>query len=644
MIRPGEAHPRPDLREDERGTLLITGLMMGCGLITVCWYMLETWRDVMQREGVQVAADAVAAGGAAWYAAGMNILAFINVAMALMLAVFVAVRAAELLGVATFIVAAALSFVFPGAAVVANAGMKLSEFAFKLENKMQKPWMRALNLATTSERAVAVAFPYLSVAASTVSAYTLGAQDSTGGGAAGTLALAPTVLDEALAGELKRAPGKPLGVTAKGATDKRPVVPVVPERMGRLGEGGRGILEKVKSKIPNSKVASLVNVGNLAGSMPVEAEEYAQVCSRAAERLSSLLHLIPGLSAIDGFVDKAAAFLGGNLPSLVCQPVSEAASSIEANMEAEADKEADGALEKRADELALAACPKETQGDVRLREAKRNKCIADTRPGKLAELRNSPKGDKVKRDAKRDAMKRNQAKVDELKKSGKDLQASVDTIKTARLWTPIGEEGACKKADKELEASVLLHVWSVYEDVDVSSKRFNIPIIYPHGVPTRGLPSSANVPVPSIEANTSSAKARIYFEDPGSAPNVLLGRGDPSIHSCADNSMWTPGNWKWKMVVDRTGFKDLALSGQQALSALLGNAVGRGVQVLLQSKLGGRLQWTRRIDGRNYQADTSTGGRAGDMHLPSWWIADAVDAVVDGDPANAIPSAFLEIR
>lgn len=616
-----------DLKNDQRGTLLITGLMMGCGLISVCWYMLETWRDVLQREGVQSAADAVAAGGAAWYAAGMNVLAFINVAMALLLSVFVAVRAAELLGVATLVVASALMFVFPAMVPVANAGMKLAEFAYKIENKIAKPWMRALNLATTTERAVSVAFPYLSVAGSTVSAYTLGAKDSTGAGVAGTLALAPTMLDEALSRELKF------------AGSSKPGLAMIPERMGRLGEGGRGMIDKLKSKIPNGKVAALVNVGNLAGSMPVEAEEYAQVCSRAAERLSSLLRLIPGFDGLPAsIVDKAAAFLGGNLPSLVCQPISESTASIEKNMEEQADKEADGALEKRADELVLAACPKERQGDVRLRQAKREQCIRDKRAGVLEELRNSNKGKKLKREAKADAMKRNQGKLDELKKAGKDFQAGVDTIKTARIWSLIGEEGLCKKPDTELQANALLHVWSVYEDVDVEGKRFDIPVVHRGQGPFR-----VPVTLPIIDANASSAKARIYFEDPGMEPNILLGRGAPTIHSCADNSMWTPGNWKWKMAVDRTVLADLELSQQQMFSGWVGYLGGRAAQLGLQKLLGGRLPWTRRLGGKERASDTD-GGRAGDMHMPSWWVSGGVDALVDGAPKNAIPSYVLEIR
>lgn len=87
MFNPGE--PQRALARDDRGGLLIIGILMGSLLVGGLWYLASIGDAILWREHAQDAADAAAFENAVWNARGMNTLVMMNMLMALVMAVLV---------------------------------------------------------------------------------------------------------------------------------------------------------------------------------------------------------------------------------------------------------------------------------------------------------------------------------------------------------------------------------------------------------------------------------------------------------------------------------------------------------------------------------------------------------------------------
>jgi len=238
------------LTRDQRGAILIPALIMGVVLAGAMAHLADMHTAISYRERAQQLADVAAGEGAFWHAQGMNLLALLNILMAIVLSLFVALRLAELIAVAVAIIAA---FVPGGAGVAAQAARQAEQF-YQWERKLAPPLMRTLNWGTKIEVAVAAAFPYVALGASI-------AKDS-GRGFAWSPSLFPTAPDQFLSRNVS-----PGGVAMN----------TFPARLGgRVADdlGGR-----VLARFPRAGAIA----GGLVGSLPVEAEDYYQLCSRAAE-------------------------------------------------------------------------------------------------------------------------------------------------------------------------------------------------------------------------------------------------------------------------------------------------------------------------------------------------------------------------
>ena len=533
------------LGRDQSGHILLPALAAGTALVGVSMYMTETWRDIQMRESTQIAADAIAASGVSWLAAGMNVLALINVLMAVVLSLFVAYRAAELIAVTVAVVAGAFAWTGVGAAIAGPA----SQIATRLlsnEKKVADPIMKALNVATTTEKAVAVAFPYLSVGASALAAYTDDHRgdndDHTGFGFAVSLSLAPTKLDQMLNGT---------------------AVPV-PERMGSLsGEHNQALLTRAQSKLPK-KLQGLTNLEGINGSLPVEGEDYAQLCSRGAERWSSLLSYTGVLGPVAKYADKAASVLGGNLPVVLCQPLADTLDKLKEEAKQAAQKEAEEKVDKWSEGYANSRCKHLKYGTD-----ERNKCVDEMK----AERKASPKGKRRMKTERRAAEDRQE---EELNKIRNAQQAQTDSIKTAQIWTFISEPGL--KGD---EANLFMNVWGLYEDLDRKEQAAKTPSFV---ALSRPLVAGSRITdwgtVKGYNLMQSSAKARMYFQCPSKQGNVLWGLG-ASGRPCSENAMWVPGNWTWVLGKDRMPGDEISRTGQQALSGYAGFLLSKGIQTVI---------------------------------------------------------------
>ena len=85
------------LVREERGAIALLAVFMAVFLIAVVAYVQGIGSAVLHREQMQDAADAAAFSSAALHARGMNVLALLNMLMAALLAILVALKLVEVI-------------------------------------------------------------------------------------------------------------------------------------------------------------------------------------------------------------------------------------------------------------------------------------------------------------------------------------------------------------------------------------------------------------------------------------------------------------------------------------------------------------------------------------------------------------------
>lgn len=88
------ASPVPGVRADERGAILVMGIFMCACMVGILWYLAGIGDAIVYRQRMQEAADATAFSAAVLHARGMNFLVMLNLIMACVLAVRVALKVA----------------------------------------------------------------------------------------------------------------------------------------------------------------------------------------------------------------------------------------------------------------------------------------------------------------------------------------------------------------------------------------------------------------------------------------------------------------------------------------------------------------------------------------------------------------------
>ncbi len=166
-----------ELKDDQSGAIMIMGVFMAVMLVGLIYYVVGIGDAILYRERMQDAADSAAFAGAVLHARGMNFIALINIVMAALLAILVALKLVETLawigiGVIYAVVAASLgtlsallAFV-PPLQAVANG-------ARSAYNALRPPIQALLRVCDTTEEAIARVVPVVaqarvvSIAAST---------------------------------------------------------------------------------------------------------------------------------------------------------------------------------------------------------------------------------------------------------------------------------------------------------------------------------------------------------------------------------------------------------------------------------------------------------------------------------------------
>jgi hypothetical protein len=110
---------RPGLFSHDQGAIMVIGVFMAILLVGLLWYIAGIGTTIFHRERMQDAADAVALATAIGHARGMNLIVFINLVMAALVAIVLALKVIEMLLTGLILILAAIAWFFPpaGAAI-----------------------------------------------------------------------------------------------------------------------------------------------------------------------------------------------------------------------------------------------------------------------------------------------------------------------------------------------------------------------------------------------------------------------------------------------------------------------------------------------------------------------------------------------
>lgn len=101
------------LRGDERGAIMVMGIFMCTCLVGALWYLASIGDSILYRERMQEASDAIVFSDAVLHARGMNLIVLINLIMACVLGIRVALKIAQLICAVAGVVFAVIGIFAP---------------------------------------------------------------------------------------------------------------------------------------------------------------------------------------------------------------------------------------------------------------------------------------------------------------------------------------------------------------------------------------------------------------------------------------------------------------------------------------------------------------------------------------------------
>jgi hypothetical protein len=160
------------LHDDESGNIIVIYVAASLLLVAMVWAIMGTGQRAVQKETIQSSADAAAFSASVIKAKGLNLIAFCNLVMALLLALVMLLRAIKylLIGFATAVTicAAVPVIVNPLEPVCAGIVEPVDQFAYstypQLEDKAERFIKAAMKGLNVTERAVARVTPVLAFA------------------------------------------------------------------------------------------------------------------------------------------------------------------------------------------------------------------------------------------------------------------------------------------------------------------------------------------------------------------------------------------------------------------------------------------------------------------------------------------------
>jgi hypothetical protein len=157
-----------DLVDDRRGAILVVGVFMAAVLAGALFMIIGTGDAILYRERLQDGADAIAYSSAGVHARGMNLIVLVNLVMAALLAILIALRmliavlgvAIAVCGVVSVLSAGTLTAIC--APVLASAPAMVSSLE-KAANAYEKFLAKTLPTLSKVERVIALTTPYVAL-------------------------------------------------------------------------------------------------------------------------------------------------------------------------------------------------------------------------------------------------------------------------------------------------------------------------------------------------------------------------------------------------------------------------------------------------------------------------------------------------
>ena len=148
------------LVRDQRGAILLLGLFMAGFLAGCLYYLMGIGEAILQREGMQDAADAAAWNAATLHARGMNTLVLINMTMAALLAILVTLKLVEAVTIVLMVAIGIASFFAPGLAATIPKIRKVQQTVRQTHDRAKRVIDPTLEALTAISRGVRVVVPW----------------------------------------------------------------------------------------------------------------------------------------------------------------------------------------------------------------------------------------------------------------------------------------------------------------------------------------------------------------------------------------------------------------------------------------------------------------------------------------------------
>jgi hypothetical protein len=148
-----------DVHRDNSGAVMVVGVFMAVLVTGFMYSIIGIGNTIIYRERMQDAADALAFSGAVIHARGMNLIALINIVMAMLMTVYLTLR---VVASALFLASLACAFACPPAApILFNFGNQINNLASNYRRAILEP---ALRLGHGAQSAIRTGYPILAQA------------------------------------------------------------------------------------------------------------------------------------------------------------------------------------------------------------------------------------------------------------------------------------------------------------------------------------------------------------------------------------------------------------------------------------------------------------------------------------------------
>jgi hypothetical protein len=152
------------LADDRRGAIMIVATFMAVFACAMLWYLIGVGDAILYRERMQDAADAVAFAGAVYHARGMNLIATLNIIMAALLGLVVAVKLLKFLNDTASVIScgcSAVPYIGSACAAVCSTTQALRTPIDQAKDRLEDLYERVGPILSKTQTGVAVAMPWL---------------------------------------------------------------------------------------------------------------------------------------------------------------------------------------------------------------------------------------------------------------------------------------------------------------------------------------------------------------------------------------------------------------------------------------------------------------------------------------------------